>query len=42
MLRFDPGDRVTGFLMRVRAGSEIGNTLDDSFMAGAFNQTEDE
>lgn len=39
---FDPGDRVTGFLKRVRAGSEAGNTLDDGCTAGAFNQIEDE
>lgn len=42
VLGFDPGDRVTGFLMRVHAGSEVWNTLDDGFMAGAFNQIENE
>lgn len=42
MIGFDPGDRGTCFLKRVRAGSEAGNTLDDGFMAGSFNQIEDE
>lgn len=42
VIGFDPGGRVTAFLKRVRARSEAGDTLDDGFMAGAFNQIEDE
>lgn len=37
MVGFDPSDRVTGFLVRVRAGFDVGNALNDRFLAGAFN-----
>lgn len=42
MFGFVPSDRITGFLMRVRAGSEVRNALDDCLVAGAFNQSEDD